>query len=168
MFPPSPPPAVSCSSSGGASTWAIHLRDCYLASAARVHPIVTSSPKVRPAVANHLCQQKMIRRKKNVKKGIQFCLMVCGASGTGMFVKLLASHAYYSLLRSLRHLSLRPLLLANLTLIAYFPSRPDHLCQHALQQDCASPQRLGRCQQRSRRGGCQDQTHHRRYVCTCQ
>ncbi|KAJ5908144.1 hypothetical protein N7495_000826 [Penicillium taxi] len=24
-----------------------------------------------------------IRRKKNVKKGIQFCLMVCGASGTG-------------------------------------------------------------------------------------
>lgn len=25
----------------------------------------------------------MIRRKKNVKKGIQFCLMVCGASGTG-------------------------------------------------------------------------------------
>lgn len=29
--------------------------------------------------------QKMIRRKKNVKKGIQFCLMVCGASGTGEF-----------------------------------------------------------------------------------
>ena len=29
-------------------------------------------------------KQKMIRRKKNVKKGIQFCLMVCGASGTGM------------------------------------------------------------------------------------
>lgn len=29
--------------------------------------------------------QKMIRRKKNVKKGIQFCLMVCGASGTGKF-----------------------------------------------------------------------------------
>lgn len=28
--------------------------------------------------------QKVIRRKKNVKKGIQFCLMVCGASGTGM------------------------------------------------------------------------------------
>ncbi|KAK4161267.1 Septin [Cladorrhinum sp. PSN259] len=28
-------------------------------------------------------EQKMIRRKKNVKKGIQFCLMVCGASGTG-------------------------------------------------------------------------------------
>ncbi|KAG9257771.1 putative septin AspA [Emericellopsis atlantica] len=25
----------------------------------------------------------MFRRKKNVKKGIQFCLMVCGASGTG-------------------------------------------------------------------------------------
>lgn len=28
--------------------------------------------------------QIKIRRKKNVKKGIQFCLMVCGASGTGM------------------------------------------------------------------------------------
>ena len=27
----------------------------------------------------------MIRKKKNVKKGIQFCLMVCGASGTGTF-----------------------------------------------------------------------------------
>lgn len=25
-----------------------------------------------------------MRRKKNFKKGIQFCLMVCGASGTGM------------------------------------------------------------------------------------
>ncbi|GAB1215134.1 hypothetical protein ATERTT37_004320 [Aspergillus terreus] len=25
----------------------------------------------------------LIRRKKNVKKGIQFCVMVCGASGTG-------------------------------------------------------------------------------------
>ena len=30
------------------------------------------------------CQIKT-RRKKNVKKGIQFCLMVCGASGTGIF-----------------------------------------------------------------------------------
>lgn len=27
--------------------------------------------------------QIKMRRKKNVKKGIQFCLMVCGASGTG-------------------------------------------------------------------------------------
>ena len=31
---------------------------------------------------NRKSQIKM-RRKKNVKKGIQFCLMVCGASGTG-------------------------------------------------------------------------------------
>ncbi|CAK7245581.1 MAG: Cell division control protein 11 [Sporothrix thermara] len=38
---------------------------------------------------------KMIRRKKNVKKGIQFCLMVCGASGTGRttFVNTLCSKA---------------------------------------------------------------------------
>ncbi|KAI0808660.1 septin [Xylaria sp. FL0064] len=36
---------------------------------------------------------KMMRRKKNVKKGIQFCLMVCGASGTGRttFVNTLCS-----------------------------------------------------------------------------
>ena len=27
--------------------------------------------------------QIKMRRKKNVKKGIQFCMMVCGASGTG-------------------------------------------------------------------------------------
>ncbi|CAK7203633.1 Cell division control protein 11 [Sporothrix eucalyptigena] len=38
---------------------------------------------------------KMIRRKKNVKKGIQFCLMVCGASGTGRttFVNTLCNKA---------------------------------------------------------------------------
>jgi cell division control protein 11 len=36
---------------------------------------------------------KMMRKKKNVKKGIQFCLMVCGASGTGRttFVNTLCS-----------------------------------------------------------------------------
>ena len=28
--------------------------------------------------------QIKMRRKKNFKKGIQFCLMVCGASGTGL------------------------------------------------------------------------------------
>lgn len=27
-----------------------------------------------------------MRKKKNVKKGIQFCLMVCGATGTGMYM----------------------------------------------------------------------------------
>ena len=36
-----------------------------------------------------------LRRKKNVKKGIQFCLMVCGASGTGRttFVNTLCQKA---------------------------------------------------------------------------
>jgi septin family protein len=34
-------------------------------------------------LADSSCLQSQIRRKKNVKKGIQFCLMVCGASGTG-------------------------------------------------------------------------------------
>ena len=36
---------------------------------------------------NRKSQIKM-RRKKNVKKGIQFCLMVCGASGTGMIYSI--------------------------------------------------------------------------------
>ncbi|KAI0008281.1 septin [Xylariaceae sp. FL0662B] len=42
-----------------------------------------------------MVSQKMMRRKKNVKKGIQFCLMVCGASGTGRttFVNTLCSKA---------------------------------------------------------------------------
>lgn len=39
----------------------------------------------RDTADSHNSQIKM-RRKKNVKKGIQFCLMVCGASGTGMFI----------------------------------------------------------------------------------
>ena len=34
------------------------------------------------SIVSRKSQIKM-RRKKNVKKGIQFCLMVCGASGTG-------------------------------------------------------------------------------------
>lgn len=41
----------------------------------------------------------MIRRKKNVKKGIQFCLMVCGASGTGTFRLSPISRAETSSLR---------------------------------------------------------------------
>lgn len=36
-----------------------------------------------PANANLDGVQVKMRKKKNVKKGIQFCLMVCGASGTG-------------------------------------------------------------------------------------
>merc|ERR1712000_731936 len=50
--------------------------------------VVFFSPQVFAATssntpANMSSAAKMIRRKKNVKKGIQFCLMVCGASGTG-------------------------------------------------------------------------------------
>jgi len=44
-----------------------------------------------PDTDQRLLQIK-IRRKKNVKKGIQFCLMVCGASGTGM-----VDHAHHNL-----------------------------------------------------------------------
>lgn len=34
-----------------------------------------------------------MRKKKNVKKGIQFCLMVCGASGTGTMAQ--CTHGYH-------------------------------------------------------------------------
>lgn len=41
-------------------------------------------PRPRPLNAALMPLQILkARRKKNVKKGIQFCLMVCGASGTG-------------------------------------------------------------------------------------
>lgn len=35
------------------------------------------------STSRHQTSAIKLRRKKNVKKGIQFCLMVCGASGTG-------------------------------------------------------------------------------------
>lgn len=35
------------------------------------------------SMARHQTSTMKLRRKKNVKKGIQFSLMVCGASGTG-------------------------------------------------------------------------------------
>ena len=66
-------------------------------------------------------KQKMIRRKKNVKKGIQFCLMVCGASGTGTLSPVLDTAARPPADR--------------------LPcSRPDHLRQHPLRQDRAGSQ----------------------------
>lgn len=43
-------------------------------------PISLSS---RPRMSSNNIPGPKLRRKKNVKKGIQFCLMVCGASGTG-------------------------------------------------------------------------------------
>lgn len=42
-----------------------------------------------------------MRRKKNVKKGIQFCLMVCGASGTGTPPNLQISHRRLRLMQCL-------------------------------------------------------------------
>lgn len=68
--------------------------------------------------------QKMIRRKKNVKKGIQFCLMVCGASGTGTW-----PHSRNATIMStpLLH-STSPPLYNKLTI----EHRPNHLCQHPL------------------------------------
>ena len=44
-----------------------------------------SLPRPHQAIDTPLIALQMLktRRKKNVKKGIQFCLMVCGASGTG-------------------------------------------------------------------------------------
>ncbi|KAG7145436.1 Septin spn3 like protein [Verticillium longisporum] len=46
---------------------------------------------MRPLLVRGKPELGTFRRKKNVKKGIQFCLMVCGASGTGRttFVNML-------------------------------------------------------------------------------
>ena len=93
--------------------------------------------------------QKMIRRKKNVKKGIQFCLMVCGASGTG------ESRPRPCHLLRIAH-----------RLIADCSSRPDHLRQHALRQAGAYPQGVRRPYYRACRGRCQDQARHRWYAYT--
>lgn len=51
-------------------------------------------PRPSKMSANSIPGPKL-RRKKNVKKGIQFCLMVCGASGTGRttFVNTLCQKA---------------------------------------------------------------------------
>lgn len=68
--------------------------------------------------------QKMIRRKKNVKKGIQFCLMVCGASGTGEFW----GRQWLELLTAAGLAEPDPI--ANK---CQSHSRPDHLCEHPLQ-----------------------------------
>jgi septin family protein len=46
-----------------------------------------------------------IRRKKNVKKGIQFCLMVCGASGTGMLAIHSMPEAELTTFQAVPHLS---------------------------------------------------------------
>lgn len=62
-------------------------------------------------------KQMKIRRKKNVKKGIQFSLMVCGASGTGAHIYLLC-------------------LLANEPLTPFF--RPNYFRQYTLRQACST------------------------------
>lgn len=62
--------------------------------------------------------QKMIRRKKNVKKGIQFCLMVCGASGTGTPLALVAQVQTFP--------KPYPILLGSRVIV------PDHLGQTAV------------------------------------
>jgi hypothetical protein len=49
-------------------------------STTRPRPPCLSAPLTCPLTR---LQAIKTRRKKNVKKGIQFCLMVCGASGTG-------------------------------------------------------------------------------------
>ena len=47
-------------------------------------PSQTSTPERQSfSMSSNSIPGPKLRRKKNVKKGIQFCLMVCGASGTG-------------------------------------------------------------------------------------
>lgn len=44
--------------------------------------------------------QMKMRRKKNIKKGVLFSLMVCGASGTGMLPASFRSHTLIALGRT--------------------------------------------------------------------
>lgn len=45
---------------------------------------VSSTSIYEPLAHTHESRKQIkMRKKKTVKKGIQFCLMVCGASGTG-------------------------------------------------------------------------------------
>lgn len=55
----------------------------------------SGTPLSRTNMSSNNIPGPKLRRKKNVKKGIQFCLMVCGASGTGRttFVNTLCQKA---------------------------------------------------------------------------
>jgi cell division control protein 11 len=66
----------------------------------RLSPATTPSANYTPdpieaVMSANTIPGPKLRRKKNVKKGIQFCLMVCGASGTGRttFVNTLCQKA---------------------------------------------------------------------------
>lgn len=80
--------------------------------------------RLRTLIATILTRRQMLktRRKKNVKKGIQFCLMVCGASGTGTLHRL----------RSLP----KHVLIAD--------RRPHHIRQHPLRPVGPRAQGVGR------------------------
>lgn len=65
-----------------------------------------------------------IRRKKNVKKGIQFCLMVCGASGTGKFI---CGYLVYQRMASTGQLD-NPLTIDSF-------NRPYYIRQHSLREE---------------------------------
>lgn len=96
-----------------------------------------------------------IRRKKNVKKGIQFCLMVCGASGTGTLRPCGSDVTRCRLLFLLR---MRQQLTND---IRY---RKDHIREHALWPESAGAQGLGRPFNRTRGTGSADQADHCWYV----
>jgi len=95
-----------------------------------------------------------IRRKKNVKKGIQFCIMVCGASGTG---KPYSRNSYSLLSNIIYHQLLTP----------STSNRTHHLCEHSLWQTGPSRSRFGRCRQCAPRRRSQDQASHSRYAAFC-
>jgi len=102
-----------------------------------------------------------IRRKKNVKKGIQFCIMVCGASGTGKPYSTAETAIALSLANLCVPLEYHQLLTPSTS------NRTHHLCEHSLRQTSPSRSRLGRRRQCASRRRSQDQASHCRYAATC-
>lgn len=101
-----------------------------------------------PMTTTTLTRRQMLktRRKKNVKKGIQFCLMVCGASGTG----------------TLPHPQSLP------TYVLIGACRPHNIRQHSLRPVGPRAQGVRRPKHRPRRGGRQDPARHSRCVASTQ
>jgi len=90
------------------------------------------------ADTDHRLLQIKIRRKKNVKKGIQFCLMVCGASGTGTSELPRDSLGWQLILMC----------------------RPNHFCEHTLRKEGPPGEGCRRRDKRTPRGRCQNQANY--------
>jgi len=76
-----------------------------------------------------------VRRKKQMKKGIQFCLMVCGASGTGMLAR--SPRSSLSPLPPHRYFIIQ---LTNVCHLPLLPNRTHYLREHTLRKEGSTEQ----------------------------